>query len=79
MLDPGYKSFQDDRLQPHEEEYDTCESCRFYRELEDAHGTRYVGLCVFDFYNAGDYDELSRAILASVDHDDDACNDYVRE
>ena len=78
MLDPGYTSYQDPRLQPIERDYDTCESCRFYRELDGAH-TAAVGLCVFDIYNAGDYDELSRAYLARVDFDDDACDDYVRE
>ena len=81
MDDPGYRDYDDPRLQPPEEpEVKTCLQCAFYREVytgQRANGfVHCAGVCIFEVYEASTLGELAEADLVEVDPTDEPCRDY---
>ena len=84
MQDPGYRDYQDPRLQPSEDpEGDSCGTCAYYREVtkkQKANGlTHCVGACVFDIFHASTLAELASAELVEVDPTDEPCSDHEED
>lgn len=84
MEDPGYKNYQDPRLQPPEEpERETCGDCAYYREVSHTQGanglTHCIGVCTFEVFQADTFKELASAELVEVDPADEPCSDYKEE
>lgn len=84
MFDPGYKDYDDPRLQPPEEpEGPTCGDCTYYREVtqvQGANGLRHcIGVCIFDVFQADTFKELDKADLVEVDPTDEPCRDYKED
>lgn len=84
MYDPGYTDYKDGRLQPpEEEERDCCGNCAYYRDAahtQSASGmTHYIGVCIFDVFQANTFAELDKADVETVSPDDDPCEDYREE
>ena len=81
MFDPGYKDYDDPRLQPPEEpEGPTCGDCAYYREVTQVQGANKfihcIGVCIFDVFQADTFKELAEAELVEVDPADEPCRDY---
>lgn len=84
MFDPGYKDYDDPRLQPPEEpEGPTCGDCAYYREVTQVQGANKfihcIGVCIFDVFQADTFKELAKADLVEVDPTDEPCSDYKEE
>lgn len=84
QIDPGYKNYQDPRLQPPEEpERETCGDCVYYREVtivRRANGHVHTsGVCIFEVFQADTFAQLESAELIDVDPDDEPCRDYKEE
>lgn len=84
MIDPGYGSYQDPRLQPPQEpDGPTCGDCAYYREAHNRQYandvTHYVCLCVFEVFQADTLEELSRADIVEIDPAEEPCSDFKEE
>ena len=84
MFDPGYKDYDDPRLQPPEEpEGPTCGDCAYYREVTQVQGANKfihcIGVCIFDVFQADTFKELDKADLVEVDPTDEPCRDYKED
>lgn len=84
MFDPGYKDYDDPRLQPPEEpEGPTCGDCAYYREVTQVQGANKfihcIGACIFDVFQADTFKELAEAELVEVDPADEPCRDYKED
>lgn len=84
MFDPGYKDYDDPRLQPPEEpEGPTCGDCAYYREVTQVQGANKfihcIGVCIFDVFQADTFKELAEAELVEVDPADEPCRDYKED
>lgn len=84
QIDPGYRDYDDPRLQPPEEpEGPTCGDCTYYREVfvkRAANGLVHcLGVCIFDVFQANTLKELAEAELSEVDAEDEPCEDFKEE
>lgn len=84
MFDPGYRDYDDPRLQPPEEpEGPTCGDCTYYRDVfvkRNSNGICHcLGVCVFEVFQADTFDKLATAELVEVDPSDEPCRDYKEE
>lgn len=84
MFDPGYKDYDDPRLQPPEEpEGPTCDDCAYYREVTQVQGANKfihcIGVCIFDVFQADTFKELAEAELVEVDPADEPCRGYKED
>lgn len=80
----GYVNHQDPRLQPPEDpDRETCSDCIYYREATQTQGANglihFVGVCVFEVFQADTFKELAEAELVEVDPADEPCRDYKED
>jgi len=61
-----------------EPEPKTCADCCYYKEVSQTQNglTSYVGVCVFEVYQASTLKGLASADIAFVEPKDDACDDF---
>lgn len=83
-VDPGYANYQDPRLQPPPEpDLEKCGDCVYYREVyskQKSNGmTHYIGVCVFDVFQADTFERLERADLTEVDPTEEPCRDFKED
>ena len=84
MYDPGYKNYQDPRLQPPPEpEGPLCGDCDYYRDVlkkQKSNGlTHSIGCCIFEVFQADTFEALAKADLIEVDPTEEPCTDYRGE
>ena len=84
QIDPGYRDYDDPRLQPPEvPDGPSCGDCTYYREVfvkRAANGfVHCLGVCIFDVFEADTFAQLESAELIDVDPDDEPCRDYKEE
>lgn len=84
MFDPGYRDYDDPRLQPPEEpEGPFCGDCAYYRDVTQMQGANKlihcIGVCIFEVFQADTFKDLDKAELVEVDPADEPCRDYKED
>ena len=80
MDDPGYRDYNDPRLQPPEEESLGCIDCAYYKDVtltQPANGMMHsFGVCCYEVFQADTFAQLLDAELVGTGPSDRPCSDF---